>query len=96
MTKGENFTFEIKEHLGVIAVHSTGWKREVNIVEWNGNDAKVDIRDWNPSHESMSKGVALYKAEAKKLFDALNNYFSREDNIQREVETKSENNTKEE
>ena len=84
MNKGESFTFVIKEHLAVIAVHTTGWKRELNIVEWNGNEAKLDIRDWNPSHESMSKGVTLNKNEAKKVQEALNNYFCKVENSEEE------------
>ena len=86
MSKGESFTFVIKEHLAVIAVHTTGWKRELNIVEWNGNEAKLDIRDWNPSHESMSKGVTLNRAEAKKVQEALNDYFDKEENDKKEKE----------
>lgn len=29
-------TFEIVEEIGVIATHSTGWKKELNLVSWNG------------------------------------------------------------
>lgn len=79
MNKGEEFTFVIKEHLGVIGNYSTGWKKEVNIVEWNGNKGKVDIRDWNPNHEHMSKGITLHMEEAKALFEALNKYFGETD-----------------
>ena len=77
MVKGEEFTFVIKEHLAILATHTTGWKREVNIVEWNGNKGKVDIRDWNPSHENMSKGITLHIAEAGKLYVALGKYFEK-------------------
>lgn len=77
MNRGEEFTFAIKEHLGVLATHTTGWKKEINIVEWNGNSGKVDIRDWSPSHEKMSKGITLHEAEAKKMVDALNKYFEK-------------------
>lgn len=75
MNKGEEFTFVIKEHLGVIGTYSTGWKKEINIVEWNGNKGKFDIRDWNPGHEHMSKGITLHLEEAKALSEALNSYF---------------------
>ena len=71
MNKGEEFTFIIKEHLGVLATFTTGWKKEVNVVEWNGNAGKIDVRDWSPSHEKMSKGITLHKEEAKKLFEEL-------------------------
>ncbi len=84
MNKGENFTFVIKEQLGVLATFSTGWKKELNLVEWNGNNPKFDIRDWSSSHESMSKGITLHYAEAKKLSELLNNYFSKEENNKKE------------
>ena len=38
-------TFEIVEEIGVIATHSTGWKKELNLVSWNGGQAKYDIRE---------------------------------------------------
>lgn len=78
MNKGEEFTFIIKEHLGVLATFTTGWKKEVNVVEWNGNAGKIDVRDWSPSHEKMSKGITLHKEEAKKLEQALKEYFEKE------------------
>ena len=80
MNKGDNFTFVIKEHLEVLAIHSTGWKKELNLVEWNGNNPKFDIRDWDEKHESMGRGITMHPAEAKKLCNALNKYFSMEDN----------------
>ena len=42
-----NITFEIKEHLGVIAEFDNGWNKELNIISWNGNTPKYDIRDWD-------------------------------------------------
>ena len=52
-------TFEIVEEIGVIATHSTGWKKELNLVSWNGGQAKYDIRDWDPDHERMSRGIQV-------------------------------------
>ena len=34
-------TFEIVEEIGVIATHSTGWKKELNLVSWNGGAGEV-------------------------------------------------------
>jgi len=67
----DTFTFEIIEHVGVISVNSTGWKKELNVVVWNGGSEKYDIRDWDMNHEHMSRGVTLHKDEAKKLFEML-------------------------
>lgn len=60
-------TFEIMEHIGVIDARKDGWKKEVNIVSWNGGEPKIDIRDWDPSHERMSRGITLFEKEAKTL-----------------------------
>lgn len=65
----KNITFEIKEHLGVITRFESGWCRELNIISWNGAAAKYDIRDWDPHHERMKKGVTLHEGEMRKLVD---------------------------
>ena len=67
----EQITFEIKEHIGVLCVYHTGWKKELNLVSWNGNAPKYDIRDWAPEHEKMGKGTTLSEEEIKKLKEIL-------------------------
>lgn len=64
-------TFEIVEFVGVIASYPTGWKKELNLVSWNGGHAKYDIRDWDPSHEHMSRGVTLHEKELKRIVELL-------------------------
>lgn len=59
--------FEIKERIGVIKPYPTGWNRELNLVSWNGNPAKYDIRDWDPDHEHMSRGITLHPSEMRKI-----------------------------
>ena len=76
MTKENEFAFSIKEHIGVIAKYSTGWKKELNLVEWNGNNAKFDIRDWDPDHEHMSRGITLKKEEVKELAGLIFKFFA--------------------
>lgn len=65
--KNKTITFEIVSQLGVLSENSTGWKRELNLISWNGEEPKYDIRDWNPSHERMSRGITLSKAEMNNL-----------------------------
>ena len=67
----EDITFEITKHIGVISVYPTGWRKELNIVSWNGGNEKVDLRDWDPDHERMSRGVTLHKDEAKRMQELL-------------------------
>ena len=64
-------TFEIVEEIGVIAAHSTWWKKELNLVSWNGGPAKYDIRDWDPDHSRMSRGVTLKEQEMRLIVDLL-------------------------
>ena len=64
--------FEIKETLGVLSESKKGWKKELNLISWNGREAKYDIREWAPEYEGMGKGVTFTKDELKSLKDILN------------------------
>ncbi len=66
-----DFSYEIIKHIGVISENSKGWRKEVNIISWNGRSPKYDIRDWAPEHEKMGKGITLNDDEIKKLFEIL-------------------------
>lgn len=59
--------FEIVEKIGVIKPYPTGWSKEINLVSWNDGPAKYDIRDWDHTHEHMSRGVTLHNDEMRKL-----------------------------
>lgn len=65
--------FEIKETLGVVSESSKGWKKELNLISWNNNEPKFDLREWDPNHEKMGKGVTLSREELQKLRELLNN-----------------------
>ena len=67
----DEVTFDLIEHIGVISTKDNGWSKEVNIVSWNGRTAKVDIREWDPDHIRMAKGITLFEEEAEKLTRAL-------------------------
>ena len=64
--------FEIKETLGVISEPTKGWSKELNLVSWNDKEPKYDLREWDPAHEKMGKGVTLSVEEIRKLKDVLN------------------------
>lgn len=70
----DELKFQIIRSIGELSVSNKGWMKEVNIVSWNERPAKVDIREWDPSHEKMKKGVTLTKEEAMKLKELLNSY----------------------
>lgn len=66
--------YEIRKTLGIIGEGTKGWKKEVNIVSWNDRKPKLDIRDWDETHEKMGKGITLSKEEVeefKKLLETV-------------------------
>ncbi|HZK44076.1 MAG TPA: PC4/YdbC family ssDNA-binding protein [Syntrophomonadaceae bacterium] len=64
--------FEIMRDLGVLSEGSKGWRKEINLISWNGRQPKVDIRDWAPEREKMGKGVTLNRSELEALKEILN------------------------
>ena len=59
--------YEIIQTLGILSENSRGWKKELNLISWNGGKPKYDIRDWAPDHEKMGKGVTLTEEELDAL-----------------------------
>ena len=68
--------FEIVEEIAELSEQTkSGWRKELNLVSWNGKPAKFDIRDWDADHTKMGKGVTLSEDEARTLCDALFEHF---------------------
>lgn len=67
----KEFTFEIVKNLGVLSESTKGWKKELNIVSWNGGRPKYDIRDWSPEHDKMGKGITMNEEEIQLLKDFI-------------------------
>ena len=63
--------YDIVKELGVLSENAKGWRKEVNLISWNGVGPKYDIRDWAPEHEKMGKGTTLSEEEIKKLKEIL-------------------------
>ena len=63
--------YDILKELGVLSENAKGWRKEVNLISWNGGIPKYDIRDWGPEHEKMGKGTTLSEEEIKKLKEIL-------------------------
>lgn len=63
--------YDIVEELGVLSESTKGWTKELNLISWNGTEAKYDLRDWSPNHEKMGKGVTLTKDEVQELYKLL-------------------------
>lgn len=66
-TGNNEIIFEIKERIGVVEEFPTGWRKELNLVSWNGNEPKYDLRDWDPEHERMSRGITLTESQMNKV-----------------------------
>lgn len=64
--------FEIVKEIGVLSESTKGWTKELNLVSWNDGVPKYDLRDWDPNHEKMGKGVTLTEDEVRKLKKLLN------------------------
>ena len=61
------FTYEITQRIAVLSQSPNGWERQLNMVSWNGNPPKYDIRDWSPDGSRMAKGISLTEEELKTL-----------------------------
>ncbi|RLD01565.1 MAG: hypothetical protein DRI32_09400 [Chloroflexi bacterium] len=60
-------SYEITKKLGVLSTSAKGWTKELNLISWNGNAPKYDLRTWSPEHEKMGKGITLTEEEVLAL-----------------------------
>lgn len=67
--------FEIQQTIACLSEEKGGWTKEINMVSWNGNEAKYDIRAWSADHTKMGKGITLTKDELIALKSVLNELF---------------------
>ena len=66
-----DITYEIIKSYGALSEEKSGWKKELNLVSWNGRTPKLDLRDWSPDHEKMGKGITFTKDEGRRLAELL-------------------------
>lgn len=69
--KDRDIVFDVIESIGIIKAFPNGWTKELNMVSWNGNEAKYDIRDWDANHERMSRGITLKADEMETIVNLL-------------------------
>ena len=65
------FKYEIVRELGVLSETKSGWRCELNLISWNDEPPKFDIRKWSPGHEKMGKGISLAADEVEQLKSIL-------------------------
>lgn len=63
---------EIVQHLCVLEERNAGWNLEFNIVRWNEDEPKYDIRPWNEDHSKCGKGITLTEDNLKALVGYCN------------------------
>lgn len=71
MARSNEVKFEIINNIGIISTSKSGWKKELNRVSWNGGEPKYDLREWDPEHTKMGKGVTLTEKELRELAKVL-------------------------
>ena len=64
--------FEITKNIGVLSESARGWTKELNMVSGNEREPKYDLREWNPDHTRMGKGITLTEEEVETLKKLLN------------------------
>lgn len=62
---------KIVKEIAVLSRSESGYTKEINLVSWNGAEAKYDIRSWSPDREKCGKGITLTETEAEKLLAEL-------------------------
>ncbi|PQF54471.1 hypothetical protein CUS76_10735 [Enterococcus faecalis] len=55
------------EEVAVLSENARGWRKELNLISWNGRPPKFDLREWAPDHEKMGKGITLTNEEFAEL-----------------------------
>lgn len=66
------FKYEVTQKIATISEGARGWERQLNMVSWNENEPKYDIRDWAPDNAKMGKGISMTRDELIALKDILN------------------------
>ena len=56
----------------ILSENAKGWTKELNKVSWNEREPKYDLREWNPDHSRMGKGITLTDEEVETLKAILN------------------------
>lgn len=62
----ENITSEIIKCIGTVRDDGE-WKLELNLVSWNNQKPKYDLRPWNSDHTKCGKGVTMSEDELMTL-----------------------------
>lgn len=65
--------YEIIREIAVLSKSNSGYTKEINLISWNGNEPKYDIRSFSPNRGKCGKDITLTEQEVKMLLKALKN-----------------------
>lgn len=68
-------TMNVIKKIAVISDEEKGYRKELNLVSWNGREPKLDLRNWSPEGQAL-KGLTMNEKEAKELYKALGDMFA--------------------
>lgn len=63
--------YEIVKEIAVLSRSGSGYTKEINLIAWNGNEPKIDIRSFSPNREKGGRGITLSADEAAALLEVL-------------------------
>mgnify|MGYP000405789116 CR=1 FL=1 len=86
----KDITSTITKSLAILGENGKGYTKEANFISWNGNAAKLDIREWHPNHERCGKGITLTEDEGRNLYAALKVIYEKDNPFFRLVTGRSE------
>lgn len=69
--KMRDIQYELVKEIAVLSRSGGGYTKEINLIAWNGDAPKIDIRSFSPNREKCGKGLTLTADEAAALLEAL-------------------------
>lgn len=69
-----DFSYKIVEHIAVLSVDTKGWRKEINLISFNGKTPLIDIRTWSPENR-LGKGVTLNETAFNNLIQIIKNKY---------------------
>ena len=59
--------WRVIEEIAILHESQAGWTKELNIISWNGDEPKYDVRWWNSDKTRLGKGFTFTAEELSKL-----------------------------
>ena len=73
--KDTDINYEVVKHFGCLTSEEGKYNKELNLISWNGNEPKFDLRPWKIDDETgerkMMKGITLTSEEIEALYNIL-------------------------